>query len=592
LWRYALLALTLLLGAGLRLHLLGASALRGDEAFALRYWAGDWMGLVNREPHPVAVFIMFSGWKALVGQTEFAMRMLPALLNLLGVAAMFALGKRLFRDARVANLAALLWALNPFLIWHSQDLRDYAIWAAFSALALWALLRAAQRNHRRDWIIYAALAALALNSFFFEILFTIAGGAYILLFRPRALRNYMASLALLAVLLVPWLWQAAQLAGSAYGGTLGGLNLPELLTLFPATFIFGEQLSLPAWAGLAIILIIGAALLWMFKRGEREAARTLALLIGIPLALFVIACTRMNIFAPRYLLALEPMLLLPLAFGIVQLWRWRASSVVVHAVIRVALAAGLLFVASAPLWDLWYSGYSKSQDWRALHTYIAARYKPADTLVFNTSNPRAASLDPAFAYYFPEQLNTLVLPKAVSSPRAWLTFLATRPGSVWFMPGEPFAADTDLILRNTMQPITDRRVGANWQVREFRPNPPWQSEPAQALSAKAGDAKLRGYSLDQTAQELTVLLYWERVPLQTVFVQLIGSINPKTGTPLWAQDDHPADGPRDVHTLLLRDVPPGSYTLQVGLYPPEVPAQRTLWENATDALVLATISIQ
>ncbi len=520
------------------------------------------------------------------------MRMLPALLNLLGVAAMFTLSRRLFRDVRVGYLAALLWAVNPFLIWHSQDLRDYAMWAAFSALALWALLRAAQRNRRVDWLIYAALAALALNSFFFEILFTVAGGVYILLLKSRVLRNYAAALALLTVLLIPWLWQGVQLAGSGYGGTVDRLNLPELLTAFPVAFILGEPLALPAWVGIAIALIIGAALFWMVRHGEREAARTLTLLIGVPLALFVIACTRMNIFAPRYLLALESLLLLPIAYSLVQLWSWRPSAPVIHSIVRVALAVGLLLALVVPLRKLWYSEYSKAQDWRALHTYITARYKPGDTLVFNTSNPRAASLDPAFAYYFPEPLNTLVVPKAVSSPRAWLTFLATRPGSVWFMPGGPYAADTDRILRNTMQPITDRSVGANWQVREFRPNPPWQSEPAQALSTQAGDAKLRGYSLDQTAQELTVLLYWERVPVQTVFVQVIGPINPATGTPLWAQDDYPADGPRDVHTIKLRDVPPGSYALQIGLYPPNAPAQRILWEHGIDTLVIATILIQ
>ena len=52
-------------------------------------------------------------------------------------AAVAALARRLFHNQAIAMLSAALWAVNPFLIWHAQDVRNYALWAALSPLAMW-----------------------------------------------------------------------------------------------------------------------------------------------------------------------------------------------------------------------------------------------------------------------------------------------------------------------------------------------------------------------------------------------------------------------------------------------------------------------
>ncbi|MCZ2094913.1 MAG: glycosyltransferase family 39 protein [Anaerolineae bacterium] len=146
LWTLALIAG---LAFALRLYRLDALPLRGDEAFSVRYVAADprdtLRDLVRREPHPLGTFISFWAWKQAAGDSEFAMRYLPLLGNLIGVAAVAQLGRRLLRSAPAGLIAAALWAVNPYLIWHAQDVRNYAIWAGLSPLALWLFLRAA------DW---------------------------------------------------------------------------------------------------------------------------------------------------------------------------------------------------------------------------------------------------------------------------------------------------------------------------------------------------------------------------------------------------------------------------------------------------------
>lgn len=92
------------------------------------------------------------------------------------------------------------------------------------------------------------------------------------------------------------------------------------------------------------------------------------------------------------------------------------------------------------------------------------------------------------------------------------------------------------------------------------------------------------YVSPEQTNDLTIWLYWLPLePTQTplkIFVHLIGSTNPNTNTPLWSQDDQfPQDGRissttwttttfRDVYTLPLSAVSPGTYTLEIGLYNP------------------------
>ena len=158
-----ILVTLVLLACGLRVYHLGLFPFRGDEAFAVRYWAAPPTDILNplnglawQEPHPFGTFFGFWAWKSLVGSSEFAMRVLPALVNLLGVPAMFALGRRLLHDERAALFGAFLWAVNPNQLWHAQDVRNYALWAGLSAVTVWLLLRASDSGRRRDWVLYVA----------------------------------------------------------------------------------------------------------------------------------------------------------------------------------------------------------------------------------------------------------------------------------------------------------------------------------------------------------------------------------------------------------------------------------------------------
>ena len=150
--------------------------LRGDEAFSALYWVdiplSQSLGqIAPLDPHPPLTYVLFRLWGLAIGGIDsvFSLRYLPALGNILGVAAVFALAWRLTGRRNLGFLAALMYALHPFEIWHSQDFRNYALWAGLSVTALWLGLRVFECGKQADWWGYALFAAWAALTFYSEL---------------------------------------------------------------------------------------------------------------------------------------------------------------------------------------------------------------------------------------------------------------------------------------------------------------------------------------------------------------------------------------------------------------------------------------
>lgn len=463
-----LLLLILLLAFFLRVHDLDAQPLRGDEAFAVRYWAAPpadiLSGLAWIEPHPFGTYFSFWAWKSLAGESEFAMRLLPAMVNTLGAAAMYALARRVGKPARpngIALLAAFLWAINPNLIWHSQDVRNYAPWAGLSVTALWLLLRALDKRRPRAWALYVAIETITLYVFFLEAFMLVVHGIWVLSTRYSVLSTRLSPLSTehqvprtqnpllpflsIGVLLIPWLYQAYRLAGSGYGGTAARSDLAVLLNDFVPELLFGERTlsslggALPGW-GITGVFLAFVLLWWLVMPRSRAAALSL-LMIVIPSALLYVAGTRLDVFRPRYIIAITPALILPLASvagllrvaisaGMRQPARgWRspsdnriAVSRILYPELRVRrffqpttivlgwlLLMVTLFVSLDALATFYGSDYRKGADWRTLGEYLEIHVGAGDVLIMRAADP-SGSLDPTFQYYYGGAFQ--VLPRA------------------------------------------------------------------------------------------------------------------------------------------------------------------------------------
>ena len=136
-----LLFVILLLAAFLRFYRLDAQSFWNDEGNSAR--------IAERTPdlilagaagdiHPPGYYLLLHYWRALFGQSEFALRALSAVAGLALVVFTYLLGRRLFGET-VGLMAAFLEAISPFAVYYSQETRMYALLGAISAASTYFL---------------------------------------------------------------------------------------------------------------------------------------------------------------------------------------------------------------------------------------------------------------------------------------------------------------------------------------------------------------------------------------------------------------------------------------------------------------------
>ncbi|MEP7292455.1 MAG: glycosyltransferase family 39 protein, partial [Chloroflexota bacterium] len=272
----------ILLGFALRFFALNAVSLRGDEAFTVLHWMREPLAhtlaeIATKDPQAPLSYALYRGWELVMGTSADVARLLPALLSVLGIPAMYALGHRL-RGARLGLLAAFVWAINPYQIWHAQDARSYAIWAVLSLLAVWLALRALDKRRRIDWLLYVIAGALAGYVYYLELLILVALNLYVLISywrnRPLLLRWLGAEIAI-GLLLAPWYLQPRLLTGSGYGGTGSGFDPAQWVTRFlPTLTLFGDNArlfgdSFNVLVALLAIALITGLVVWRRRNGRQ-----------------------------------------------------------------------------------------------------------------------------------------------------------------------------------------------------------------------------------------------------------------------------------------------------------------------------------
>ena len=161
------LAAILLLATALRLFRLGTYPFWHDEVHNLLKADHIWDVLIRGEyvsNHPPLYSILAAGWGLIAfGDPEWSMRMLPALLGVLTVGAVF-WTSRLILGTRVGLFTAFLVTISPAFVTHSQDFKEYMILPLTGTLAAGTLYLAATTNQKSWWAAYTVCAALACYS--------------------------------------------------------------------------------------------------------------------------------------------------------------------------------------------------------------------------------------------------------------------------------------------------------------------------------------------------------------------------------------------------------------------------------------------
>jgi mannosyltransferase len=362
-----------ILAAGLRFVTLGAQAYHHDEIVtASRVLRADFWHAMDAvgfsESAPPLYYALAWLWTQFTGSGEFGLRSLSALAGVATVPVAYLLGVEL-RGRRAGIVAAALVAVNPMLLWYSQEARGYALLVLLTALALLFFLRALNGPREdvpvvsrpygrlttgtsRDLTLWGVFSGLAMATHYFALFPVVAEVAWLLRRRGRGAWRGLAIVAIFGLLLAPLaIHQMLQNHAEWIGNHSLGHRLWEVGVVFTVGEI-GDIVARPERPELAIVpvaLLLGLLAL-LATRGDaherRGGGRVLAIAaatVAIPLVLALLVPSKDYLLARNVLPALVPLLV---AVGIgATLQRARRAGAVLAAAL-FAYSLGFCLAAS------------------------------------------------------------------------------------------------------------------------------------------------------------------------------------------------------------------------------------------------------
>ncbi len=392
------------LAAGLRFATLGLQAYHHDEIVtASRVLRADFWHVMDAvgfsESAPPLYYALAWLWTQLTGTGEYGLRSLSALAGVATVPVAYLLGAEL-RDRRAGIAAAALVAVNPMLLWYSQEARGYALLILLTSLSLLYFLRALggqrgdvpQVDHpyggvdggtspaaRRNMVLWGVFSGLAMATHYFALFPVLAEAAWLLWRRRRVALRGIWIVAGFALLLAPL---AVHQMLQGHAEWIGNNGLGHRLWEIGVVFTVGEIADIvarPERPALALVpaALIVALLILLARRGERRERRAVgrvlaisAATIAIPLVLALLAPSKDYVLGRNVLPALVPLLV----------------AVGVAATLRSALRTGPLLGALLFAYSLGFSLLAslsptfQRPDWEAVAAKLGEPQAPRATV--------------------------------------------------------------------------------------------------------------------------------------------------------------------------------------------------------------------
>lgn len=620
-----LVVLIVLFAFALRAYRLDYFALRGDESFTVQFVtlpAGElFEGIRSVEPNPPLYYYALRGWMAVAGQSEFAARFFSLFFGVLSVPLLYQLGRSI-GGPRVGLIAAGILAVNPFQIFHSQDVRNYTLWPMWVITAWWCLWSALIRRRGRGWWGYALFSLLGLYTHYYHAFIVLADNLFVGIYLVRGwrsrlwrshpgdfgglVRTWLLIQAALAAGLLIWLAIGSTRAiAEIYSGV--SPSLADIVERTLTALTIGESVPrslTPALVAPALILI--AVGLVALARTQANAARLFAFGCVIPLVcVFVVSMLR-PLYLPRYLNMTAPAYYVLGAQGVAWLVA-RPRDRVLGVVLAVAWLGVSGYSHGQALFN---PRFAKSPDWRARAAYFESNQQPGDVIVQNYP-------DPSLGFYYRGAAPLLIVPTGrLDDARRedaghTLNDLLSRYRRVWFMPAANPEWDSDGLVERRLARSADRvwtgKV-ADLPVHLYE-TPEVFAPKIHRLEVKfENGVTLVGYRLAtdrlHAGESIRLVLYWQTdAPLgfdYNVFTHLLDPAGFLRGQ----QDNAPVGGTYptsqwapgevivDAYDIALpADASSGAYSLEVGLYDWVTQAREQTVSGDDRVILPATIQV-
>ena len=355
----ALLVALVGVAAVLRFGTLGRKGLWGDEISTVWLVQGSYPDLLHSvarlESTPPLYYSIAWVWAKLFGSGTLAVRSLPALLGVATVPITY-LAAREFVSRRASVMAAGLIAVNPLLVWYSQEARSYALLVFLSALGLWCFARAARDSRTVMLAAWALVSSAALTTHYFAV-FLVVPQAVLLVRRSRGRRAVWPALAFVCLAGAALLPLALHQRSFGHADWISHNSLTGRLAALPGVFAAGFDAPSRAYIVAGALLALAAAYIAATRGAERDR-RGGAQLAGLGLAALalpvVLALLGADYFSARNSLAALVPLVIVLSVGL-SAPRLRSARLATVAVFALSLTI-VVATAAQPKFH--------SEDWR------------------------------------------------------------------------------------------------------------------------------------------------------------------------------------------------------------------------------------
>ena len=468
-----LLALVVLGGGLLRFVGLGKESIWLDEATSIiiaRMNLPSVVAWAAGDIHPPLYYLTLHFWLRL-GESEFAVRALSAILGVITIIVVHALAHELF-GPRVGLLSALVLAVSPLHIWYSQETRMYVMVTMWSLLASCFLLLALRRKQIGYWLGYVFASVLALYTHYFALFVLLFQNLFLfywfwsnkgsegLVVRSSKglLYKWLMAELVIALLFLPWIPILCHQVGTGGGGWVEkSVGRPSLRVLSDTWIYFSTGLDRELYPVLlrrmAYVLFgvcVLAAVYRLFFGQNRGGVLFCLMYVGVPLLTVWLLSQVKPMYAVRYLLPFLPPCCILVAVGINTLkWNWA----------RIVITLLLVLILLVGDWNAW--RIEQNADWRGASSYVLEQAQPGDVVLFS---PRWN--EKPFAYYTQGRVEInmdLPIPVTVDAAKRVATDVANRYKRVWLVWERGHYSDPDGIVKL----ILDSQFGVI-EERNFR----------------------------------------------------------------------------------------------------------------------------
>jgi hypothetical protein len=298
--------LIFIIGIILRLLFIGSREIAYDDAFSFFLARGSLEDIITgtaADTMPPLYYFLLHFWMK-ISENLWFLRLLNVGINLTTALLVFAITKELFNSTS-AIIATFLFLISPYQIYHSQELRMYALLLLGQVGYYYSFLKVFRASEKTfiKWVLTAVMFGLiTMYSHNLGIIGLISVNVILLYYRGKHIFKSLVLVQLsILIFSIPWFFYLPQQLEKIQQAFW--TQPPGISDIFQALFTLFAFLPMPTiFMGIALIIIIQSfVMLIVFIIRTKTKKNLIASLLFImpPLILFLLSYLVKPVFVPR-----------------------------------------------------------------------------------------------------------------------------------------------------------------------------------------------------------------------------------------------------------------------------------------------------